>query len=304
MGGAVMLRRVMVWVWLVLVVCMPSASCGGEQGALDSGNAKSESVEVVTDTSFLADIVQNVAGDRLFAASIVPSGADPHSFEPTPRDAQRISEARAVVINAAGLMPTVDSLLESALGPGTILIEAAAGLLTGDDDPHCWLDPLCVIAYADNIAQGLALVDPAGEAAFQANAKDYAESLRELDTWILAQVETVPAERRLLVTNHESLGRFAARYGFKIVGTIFPNATGEGSPSARQLAALVESIRATGAPAIFLETGSNTVLAEQVAAETGVKVVTDLYTHSLGEGAATYLEMMRWNVNSIVEALR
>jgi ABC-type Zn uptake system ZnuABC Zn-binding protein ZnuA len=296
------LRRAAAAIWAVCLLGGSLAGCGIGEGAVTQEMPKS--ALVLTDASFLADIVQNVAGDRLLAASIVPLGADPHSFEPTPQDAQRVSEARAVIINVKGLMPTIDGLLAGAMGQGTLLIEAASGLSGLDDDPHCWLDPLSVVTYAENIAEGLVLVDPGGEATYRANASTYAEALRELDSWIVTQVENIPRERRLLVTNHESLGRFATRYGFEIVGTIFPNSTGEGSPSARQLAELVGSIRATGAPALFLETGSNPDLAEQVAAETGVEVVTDLYTHSLGENAGTYLEMMRWNVTKIVEALR
>ncbi len=297
-----MLLRLAVAVLTALLLGGALASCGTREGVVTDDMPKS--ALVLTDASFLADIVQNVAGDRLSAESIVPPGADPHSFEPTPRDAQRVSEARAVVVNVKGLMPTIDGLLAGSMGRGTLLIEAASGLPGVDEDPHCWLDPLSVVTYAENIAAGLALVDPGGEASYRVNAMAYAEALRELDSWIVGQVESIPQERRLLVTNHESLGRFATRYGFEIVGTIFPNATGQGSPSARQLAELIGSIRATGAPAVFLETGSNADLAEQLSAETGLKVVTDLYTHSLGPDAPTYLEMMRWNVTKIVEALK
>jgi ABC-type Zn uptake system ZnuABC Zn-binding protein ZnuA len=286
-------------VLLVLVVASMSG-CGG--GGDVAGAA--EQALILADTSFLADITQNVAGDRFSVSSLVPLGADPHTFEATPQDAQRVAECRALVINVTGLMPVVDELAAGAGGPGMLVIEAAAGLPDAKEDPHFWLDPMGVITYVDNIANGLATVDPVGMEVYLANAEAYKVELRELDAWIVAQVATIPAERRLLVTNHASFGRFAARYGFEIVGTVFQTTTGEGSPSARQLASLVESIRTTGAPAIFLETGSSPDLAEQVAAESGVEVVSDLYTHSLGEGAPTYLDMMRWNVTRIVEALR
>ena len=107
-----------------------------------------------------------------------------------------------------------------------------------------------------------------------------------MDSWIKAQVEQIPPERRLLVTNHESLGYFADRYGFEVVGTVFGSAGSQGAPSAQELAGLVETIRATGAPAIFLETGGNRDLVEQVARETGVTLVTDLYLHSVGKRRA------------------
>jgi len=210
----------------------------------------------------------------------------------------------------------VDDLIASAGGPGLLVIEAAAGLAgrvpqegeaapaQDEIDPHFWLDPTMVIHYVENIRNGLTTVDPDGAETYRVNADSYTLTLRELDAWIQEQVETVPVERRLLVTNHESFGYFADRYGFRIVGSVFPSTEGEGTPSARQLAALVDRIKATGAPAILLETGSNPDLAAQLARETGVKVVTDLHTHSLGENAPTYVDMMRWNVERIVEALR
>jgi manganese/iron transport system substrate-binding protein len=120
-------------------------------------------------------------------------------------------------------------------------------------------------------------------------------------------VTTIPEERRLIVTNHESFGYFADRYDFKFIGTIIPSVSTGSSPSAQQLARLVDHIRETGAIAIFLETGSNPKLAEQIAQETGVKVVSDLYTHSItepGGKAPTYIDMMKYNVQTIVEALK
>jgi manganese/iron transport system substrate-binding protein len=121
------------------------------------------------------------------------------------------------------------------------------------------------------------------------------------------QVAQIPAERRLLVTNHESFGYFADRYGFRIVGAIVPSVSTGAAPSAQQLAMLVDRIKATGAPAVFLETGANPQLADQLAQETGVRVVTGLYTHSISapDGPApTYLEMLRYNTQAIVEALK
>lgn len=290
---------------LLLFGCAAAGCASGcDQAGGDQTGAPGGKPSVLADTTFLADIVQNVAGERMTVSAIVPAGADPHSFEPTPKDAKRVAEAEAVVISATGLIPTVDELIAGAAESGVPVIDASAGISGIADDPHFWLDPLSVVASLDHIAEGLATIDPAGAGVYQANAGVYQAALRELDAWIVAQVDTIPPERRLLVTNHESFGWFASRYGFELVGTIFPTTSGEGSPSARQLADLIGAVRASGAPAIFLETGSNDSLAQEVARETGVKVVTDLYTHSLGENAATYLDMMRWDVLRIVEALR
>jgi ABC-type Zn uptake system ZnuABC Zn-binding protein ZnuA len=271
--------------------------CGGASGSAGSP-------PVVTETSFLADIAQNVAGDRLRVASIVPIGADPHSFDPSPREAVGLARARAVVIVSPGFEPPIDDLIAGAGSKDLLTIDVSAGLPGAAADPHYWLDPSKVVTYVENIKAGLAGIDPAGAATFAANAAAYQEKLRELDSWIAGRVTSIPPARRLLVTNHESFGRFAERYGFTVVGSILPSAETEAAPSAHKLADLVEAIRATGAPAIFLETGNLPDLAGQLAGETGIKVITDLYTHSLGAEAPTYIDMMHWNVDHIVEALQ
>jgi ABC-type Zn uptake system ZnuABC Zn-binding protein ZnuA len=153
----------------------------------------------------------------------------------------------------------------------------------------------------------LTKADPAGASVYQANADQYISSIKILDKWISTQVQQVPEARRLLVTNHDSLGYFADRYGFKVIGAIIPSISSGAAPSAQELASLITSIRSSGAPAIFLETGTNTQLADQIAAETGVRVVTGLYLHSLSNAsgpASTYVDMMQYDVNMIVNALK
>lgn len=306
-GSAGALARLALLTSLALFIFLPflAAACGDDPAAGGPvAPGPRTGLRVLADSSFLADIAQNVAGDRLSVESLLPEGADPHAFQPSPHDARRVAESDAIIINSPGLEPALDDLITGAGGEDLVVIEAAAGLPGIAEDPHCWLDPVQVLTYVENIRMGLARIDPEGEATFAANSEAYAQAIRELDEWIMGQVGGIPQERRLLVTNHESLGRFAERYGFRVVGSVFPMAAGDGSPSAQQLATLVEEIEATGTPAIFLEAGSNADLAQQVAEETGVRVITELYIHSLGPEAPTYLEMMRWNVTRIVEALR
>jgi ABC-type Zn uptake system ZnuABC Zn-binding protein ZnuA len=251
---------------------------------------------------------------------------DPHAFDPTPRDVQRISQGQLLVMNGAGFEAWLEPVLENVGGQRTV-IEASAGLVSrapdegqessevhaggaekhGDQDPHFWLDPNNVVHYAENIRDGLIRADPDGEETYRRNAEAYISELQALDKWIREQVATIPPERRLLVTDHESFGYFADRYGFKIVGTVIPSVSTGSSPSAQQMAHLVEAIEISGAPAIFLETGSGSELGRQVAETAGVKLITDLYTHSLAapDGSVpSYVEMMRHNVQAIVGALR
>jgi ABC-type Zn uptake system ZnuABC Zn-binding protein ZnuA len=278
---------------------------------------------VLAAETFLADIAQNVAGNRLYVDALIPIGVDPHSFEPTPADVRKVADSNVLIINGAGMELFMNQLLQNAGGQRT-LIDASKGLTSRqpqpgehpagesdqahqEGDPHFFMDPTKVITYVKNIRDGLTAADPAGKDAYAANADAYIGKLNELDAWTKQQVAQVPESRRLLVTNHESLGYFADRYGFNVVGAIIPSVSTEASPSAQELAYLADQIKATGAPAIFLETGSNPQLADQLAGETGIKVITGLLTHSIsapGGPATDYLSMMRYDVNTIVSALR
>jgi len=277
----------------------------------DSPASSGPTPKVLAIESFLADMAQNVAGEQLKVETLMPLGLDPHAFEPTPQDVTKIAESQVLIVNGAGLEGWLQEALDNAGGDRQV-IEAAAGLtsrqpLEGEgSDPHFWLDPIHAIRYIENIRDGLIRADPAGKDTYTQNSDAYIARLMELDAWIKAQVAEIPEQKRLIVTNHESFGYFADRYGFQIIGAIVPSVSTGASPSAQQLAQLVEQIRATGASAIFLETGTNPQLAEQVAQETGAKVVTGLYSHSLtppGGNAPTYIDMMRYNVNAIVRAL-
>lgn len=300
---------------LLLAGCAPAAE-PRETGATHTGGLPN----VLAVETFLADIAQNVAGDRLQVAALIPAGVDPHAFQPTPQDVARIAQSQVLITNGAGLEAWLQEVLDNA-GGQRLSIEATAGLTSrqpradelseegheAEGDPHFWLDPINVIRYAENIQDGLSQADPAGKEAYAQNAEAYIGKLRELDAWISEQVQQIPEPRRLLVTNHENFGYFADRYGLRVVGTVIPSVSTSASPSAQQLAELVDRLVATGAPAIFLEMGANPQLANQLAQETGVKIVTDLYTHSVtptDSNAPTYLDMMRYNTRRIVDALR
>jgi ABC-type Zn uptake system ZnuABC Zn-binding protein ZnuA len=277
-------------------------------------------LRVLAVETFLADITQNVAGDRLKVAALMPLGADPHSFEPTPKDVARVADSEVLIVNGAGFEDFLNPLLQNA-GGKRLVIEASAGLtlrtpgpgevgageIAREGDPHFFMNPVDVIRYVENIRDGLSQADPAGIDIYASNAMAYIAQLNGLDAWIAEQISQIPPARRLLVTNHESLGYFADRYGLRVVGAIIPNVSSSASPSAKQMAALIDQIKATGAPAIFLDTGSNTQMAQQIASETGIKVISDLYTHSVSavDGPApTYIDLMRYNVKQIVEALK
>ncbi len=278
---------------------------------------------VVATTSIVGDVVANVAGERVKLAVLVPIGADPHSYDPTPSDARRLHQADVVFSVGAGLEESLYPLLRAAearvvhLADSVPLLSFVGGGHSshadhpddegehGPYDPHVWLDPTNVVLWTQVLEEVLCAVDPEGCPEYAVRAAAYREELHELDRWIEAQVDRLAPERRLLVADHHVFGYFAHRYGFEVVGAVIPALSTLAEPSARELAALTRAVRELGVPAVFVGTAANPVLADMVARETGTRVVR-LYTASLSDsfGAApTYIELMRYNVSSIVEAL-
>jgi len=292
-------RLFLIWILILL-----TSSCG--QSALSAGTVDST---VLASTTFLADLTQNIAGDRVSVESLLPIGADPHSYQPTPQDAARIANSKLLIVNGADYEHFLESLLANAGGERQI-VEASAGVNpreeAGNIDPHMWLDPNNVILYVENVREGLTSFDPDGAMVYQSNTDSYVAELKNLDAWIVEQVNQIPVEKRLLVTNHEAMGYFAERYGFTIVGTAIESFSSDASPSAKQMAALIDQIKASGVTAIFLDAGDNTTLAQQISDETGVRVITNLHLESLTDGApaGTYIDMMKYNVTQIVNALK
>jgi ABC-type Zn uptake system ZnuABC Zn-binding protein ZnuA len=250
--------------------------------------------------------------------SLVPLETDPHAFEPTPSDLRDVAAADLLVVNGGGLEGSLLETLKNAAGDATI-VDASAGLAgrtpqpgepaleDGGADPHFWLDPVLAGKYVAAIRDAFVAADPAGAAEYEANAAAYQKQLDELDVWIRTQVADVPEQRRKLVMNHASHGYFADRYGLEVVGTVLPGVSTGETPTARQLSDLVAAIESSGARAIFVEIDENPDLARQIAAETGVAVITDLLDHSLTgpDGPApTYIDMMKYDTRRIVEALR
>lgn len=292
---------------MIIAVTVALSACGGQPPARDASDT---ALNILTTSTILADITRNVAGDRLIVESFLPAGADPHSYQPTPQDTAKINQTKLLILNGAEYEHFLESLLENA-GGERALIEASAGLSLRSDpehgvDPHLWLDPNNVIIYVENIREGLTHFDADGSQTYQSNADAYVAQLQELDAWIRNQVEQIPPARRVLVTNHEAFGYFAERYGFTVVGTIIESFSSDAAPSAQQIAGLIDQIKTSEAPAIFLDASDSPALAQQISAETGVKVVTDLHLESLTDGApaGTYIDLMRSNVTKLVEALK
>jgi zinc/manganese transport system substrate-binding protein len=301
---------------LVLALAVATAACG-------SGDAAGEERPlVVATTTILGDITANVAGDEATIEVLMPTGADPHSYEASARQAARLRDADLIIANGVGLEEGLLGVIAEAEAEGVAVLRVGElvdpkpfldpgggdgpGAGEGENglDPHVWMDPLRMVDAVELIGEAL---QPALGDDVRDRAAAYQSALRELSGEIAAAIATIPPERRVLVTNHLAYGYYAQRYGLELLGTVIPAATTEAETSAAQFAALVELIERERVPAIFGSTTEPIRLAEAIAAEVGFDVeVIQLYTGSLGEagsGAETYVEMMRTSTQRIVAAL-
>ncbi len=306
-------------VFMTLAACSPAAGPTAASGKL----------RVVTTSNIVGDWVRNIAGDLAQIDSLVPAGADPHTYQPSAHDVTKVANADLIVTVGLGLEHKwLDKLIQNASADASKVVALGEGIdpipfagehddhgggTPGPDkeeepwDPHFWTDPVRAKTAVDLIAERLASADALRATTYRANAAAYAQKLDELDAWTKGQVAGIPTERRALVTSHETLGYFADRYEFEVIGAVIPGISTDREPTAAEMAELVNKVKEHGAPAIFTENTVSDKLAQRIAQDAGVKVVRSLYSDSLGSAGSpgdTYLGMIRANVNAIVEALR
>jgi zinc/manganese transport system substrate-binding protein/manganese/iron transport system substrate-binding protein len=268
---------------------------------------------VVTTTTQIRSMTESVVGDKATVHSILTPGADPHEFEPKPSDLQTIFQSNLVLKNGLGLDDWVDKIITNAGGERPLVVVSKdVPIRSGDEeepggDPHIWFSAANAMTMTRNIRDALVQVDPPNAATYIANADTYLKQLDDLDKYITAQVDTVPADQRKMVTNHDGFGYFIDRYKLTSVGSIIPSMSTEAQPSAQDVANLINKIKEQHVKVIFLESSINPQLAEQIGNDAGVKVVDTLYGDTLGEAGspgADYISMMRFNTDTIVSALK
>lgn len=292
--------------WSLLAVslwgCVSEAAPGGE--------TQRPRLRVVATTTLVADWVREVGGERVQVQSLIPPGADSHTFQPAPAAAAALQKADLLFAVGLGLEGWLSKLIASAGAEGKVAwVSQGIPPRTGPErvDPHFWFDLRHTQRAVVTIQEALGARDPEGAELYRRRSQAYQERLVALDSWVRQEVATLPPERRKLVTAHGALGYFGEAYGIRIVGAVIAGPSTEREPTAREMVDLVERIRAEGVPAVFVEEGLSPKLAEQIAREAGVRLVNALYVESLGppgSDAQSYEAMIRHNVRTIVAALR
>ena len=283
-------------------------------------------LQVVVASDVAADLAAAVGGSVIEVVRVGGLGGDPHHAEPTPADAAKVAGAGLVIVFGLGLDADLKKMhATSGSRAGLLLLADGLGREgqscdhpdhshTHDDDaptgvstdPHAWHDPIKVITMTDRLQQAFVERRPADAAAFKTQAEALRAKLRELDLWTKEQLAKVPTDRRTIVTTHEALGHWGARYGVRVIGVEMTGSEVDTSPT--RILELVASVRASGAPVIFGDVAHRSRTAEVVARESGTRLVETLrldgLTPSKEMGGGAYLATMRGNTEAIVKALQ
>lgn len=281
-------------------------------------------LQVLATNSIIGDWVREIAGDMVDLNVIVGPDTDNHTFDPTPQDGVRLVKADIIFENGLGLEYWLNALYKSskskakriALGdglPDLLPIDCHGHFNCGhghnqEYDPHVWLNPNYVIRMVERITDVLVKEDPKDGDIYKNRSSQYIEKLKKLNAWIKEEVARIPEDNRKLVTNHDSFSYFAREYGFTALGDILGSTSTENvDPSASQFVKLVKVIRKNKVPAIFGENIQNSVLVNKLAREAKLPQPKLLYTEALSKAdgpAKNYIELMKYNVNILVEGLK
>lgn len=277
-----------------------------------------EPLKIATSMPILEDIVANITGDAAEVFSIMPANSDPHTWEPTPEDMVRLSDAHAFIFNGADLEPFVDtggwrqtvqdnSIPEFQVTDHVELIEVDEVVDHGDHvhdlasgDPHIWLDPMTIVQAVPAIAAFLSELDTANAEAFTANAESYVSELEALHAELEESFGVIPEERRKLLVFHDAWQYFAARYNFEIIGIVLENPNAE--VSAQEMVHLLEIVEEHDVNVVFAEPQFNVSVLNLLEQEGDIAIAT-LLTDTFAEDVETYIDLMRFNRDQLVEAL-
>jgi len=270
-----------------------------------------EPYKVIATASIFADMAANIAGDRIDIETIVPIGGDPHLHDPIPRDAQLVTAADLILKNGLTFEGWLNELIENA---GT---DAKVALITegvhaiesdqykGSTDPHAWMDVSNGLIYIENIKNAFIELDPDGKEQYEFNYGVYKQQLEDLDRYIQDRIQEIPEAKRVLITSHDAFQYFGKKYGVRLEAVLGVSTDAEAQTS--DILRLNKVIQSSQVPAVFIESTVNPKLLKQIASDNQVSIGGQLFADSIGDkesDAPTYYDMMKYNTDTIVEALK
>lgn len=270
-----------------------------------------DKLKVVSSASMFHDITKQITGDLVDVKSLVPIGSDPHLYEPIPKDVQTIAEADLIFVNGLTFEGWINELIENSGSKAKVVritegIEAISSITYKNSyDPHAWMSAKNGLVYIENIKKALIKADPANEQAYIKNAIAYTQRISNLDIYIRTAIESIPMDKRVLITSHDAFQYYGREYGLKLEAIM--GISTESDAQTSDLVRVTESIQQYNVPAIFVESTINPAMIKQIAKDNSVRVGGELYADSLGEPegeAGTYYDMLKHNTDVIVSGLK
>ncbi len=275
------------------------AACSAQPAATADGR-----IPVVTTISTFNSLVEGVGGNLVAVKSLVPVGASPEEYQPTPQDVATLSNARLLVENGVGLESWLARTIANTQSKDLKIVVASDGLTPKNDNPHLWMDPQYAKHYVFAIRDALVSIDPPHAAEYRRNALRYAGELDALAASIAARIHTIPPDQRYMIVFHNAWQYYNDRFGITTLGFIEANPGQD--PNPQQIARLIDEARAHHVRAIFSEPEYSSKLARQIAANAGITIVDSLYDDSIGTDprVSDYISMMNYDTDVIVRSLR
>ncbi len=265
---------------------------------------------VVATASIFADMAKNIAGEEVEIRTIVPIGGDPHIYEPTPKDVQLAASADLILKNGLTFEGWLNELIANS-GTQARIVTITEGVIPiqsskykNATDPHAWMDARAGLIYIENIKNALLELVPEGKKTIEFNYGLYRRQLEEMDRYIAQAIQTLPENKRVLITSHDAFRYYGKRYGIRVEAVLGTSTDAEAQTS--DIVRLHKVIKENRIPAIFIETTVNPKLIQQIASDNKIKIGGKLYSDSIGDensSAPSYLDMLQYNTNTIVQAL-
>lgn len=283
-----------------IIILIPAWSLGQDDKPL-----------VVATASIFADMAENLSGGLLEVKMIVPIGGDPHIHEPTPRDAQLVAKADLILKNDLTFEGWLNELIENANTKAKVvtITEGISPIQSekykDSTDPHAWMDASFGLIYIRNIKDALVAIDPNNADIYTFNYGVYKQQLEDLHQYIQDEIQTIPIEKRILITSHDAFRYYGQRYGIRVEAILGTSTDAEAQTS--DIVRLNKIIKSSKVPAVFIESTVNPKLLKQLAEDNAIEIGGKLFSDSIGDKdspAPTYIDMLKYNTNTIVKALK
>ncbi|MEH2044345.1 metal ABC transporter substrate-binding protein [Nostoc sp.] len=302
---------------LCLAGCSPSASNSQPQLSPNSATTTTTNLDkkgkkvVLTTFTVIADMAQNVAGDKVIVESLTKPGAEIHGYEPTPSDLVKAQKADLILNNGLNLERWAQKLYNSVpnvphvtLSEGIKPVEITEDAYKGKPNPHAWMSPQNALIYVDNIRKALVNLDSVNAETYNTNAKVYSQKIKEVDEKLRKSVSVVPADKRYMVSCEGAFSYVTRDYGLKEAYLWAVNSEQQATP--KQLEKVIDIVKKNKIPVVFCESTVNDGAQRQVARESGARFGGVFYVDSLSPAngpAPTYLKLLELNITTLTQGL-